>query len=313
MSRLSVISGNSIILKDNVLYSPVTFANEKEFELLVVDHINDIFGEGTKYYPKRTIKSLANNRSIPDGFVIDAKNKKWYILEFKLLCNDAIDRIPRQIKNYQNAVKHLETIKNIYVSINEISENVSDFILTSQPEIVIIINSLDGEMGDQFEESINEDIPIIVFKTYSDNRTGSKKVLLHLFNPLPKRAIGTKTTKDAEDILQMADKNGVGKDFRKIHETAIELGIRVQPKKYSIMYTPPKNGTFMLFTVWANDSSHKLKMWSLADRFTEYIPVNRKEVIAALGQDIHGETITGNEVNDYIKGLKKLLKSGFKE
>jgi hypothetical protein len=310
---MGIVSGNSIIVSDNAVYSSVTFKDEvKEFEPLVVDHIIEIFGESAVYYPKRTIKSLANNRSIPDGFVIDIRNKKWYILELKLLCNDAIERIPGQIKNYEIAVKNPDTKQNIFESIDKRSDVLYDIIYHSKPEIVIIIDSLDGEMGKQFVERVNEDINIIEFKTYSNNLSADKPVFLHMFNPLPKPNIGSKTAKNVEEILKIADANGVGIEFRRIHKTAIELGLALRPYRWSIMYSPPSHKTIMLFTIWANDKSHKLKMWSLADRYTKFVPVSREEVISALGQDIHGEVISTKEVNDYIIGLKKLLKDGFR-
>ena len=68
----------------------------------MIEHIEDIFGERCKYFPKQKLKTLADNRSIPDGFVIDFKNKKWYILELKLLCDDAIRRIRDQLGDYKN-------------------------------------------------------------------------------------------------------------------------------------------------------------------------------------------------------------------
>lgn len=177
----------NIILKDNVRYHLWTPTNEvQQFEPLVIEHIRDIFGEGAKYYSKRTIKTLANNRSIPDGFVIDENNNKWYILELKLLCDDAINRISRQIVNYKNAV-NLSTKKEIYEAINEPSQELYNIIYNTTPEIVIIIDSLDDEKGQQFEEQVlgtDRNINIIEFKTYARDYVETDKIHLHLFRPL---------------------------------------------------------------------------------------------------------------------------------
>ena len=187
----------NIILMDKVVYNVVTFNNEvQEFEPLVIEHIKDIFGETAKYYSKKTIKTLANNRSIPDGFVIDIMNKKWYILELKLLCDDAINRISRQIVNYKNAVNILRTKKEIYDAINEPSQELYSVIYDTTPEIVIIIDSLEGERGQQFEEQVigtDSTINIVEFKTYARAFVDPTKIHLHLFNPIIKKDYQTIT------------------------------------------------------------------------------------------------------------------------
>jgi hypothetical protein len=181
-------SSDDIILMDNIVYSIVQMKDEvKQFEPIVVEHIKDIFGENAAYFSKKTIKTLANNRSIPDGFVIDSKNSKWYILELKLLCDDAIKRISRQIVTYKNAINNLNTRKEIYEAIDEPSTELYHTIFNISPEIVIIINSLNGEMGKQFEEQVfgtDRNIEIIEFKTFSRDFVDSDKVHLHFFKPL---------------------------------------------------------------------------------------------------------------------------------
>ena len=83
-----------IILINGIKYRLCKLNDEvREFEPLIIKHIKDVFGDGCEYFPKQKVVTLANNRSIPDGFVVDFKNRKWYIVELKLLCDDAIRRI----------------------------------------------------------------------------------------------------------------------------------------------------------------------------------------------------------------------------
>lgn len=198
-----------IILMDNVVYNIVNFDNEvQEFEPLVIEHIKDIFGKDAKFYLKRAIKTLANNRSIPDGFVIDVKNNKWYILELKLLCDDAINRISRQIVNYKNAVSNLRTKKEIYEAIDEPSQELYNIIYNTSPEIVIIIDSLYGEKGQQFEEQVlgtDRTINIIEFKTYAREHVEPDKVHIHLFRPLVSVKSEIKVRIEETKIVQEPD------------------------------------------------------------------------------------------------------------
>lgn len=177
-----------ILLMDEVKYKIWTPKKEvEEFEPIVLNHIEDIFGEKCKYFSKKKIKTLANKRSIPDGFVVDFKNKRWYILELKLLCEDAIRRIGNQIIDYKNAVKRIQTRKEIYDAIGD--NSVYKVIFDKNPEIVVIVNSLDGEKGQQFIEKVkgaDRNAKIIEFKTYAREHVDPSKVHVHLFEPLYK-------------------------------------------------------------------------------------------------------------------------------
>lgn len=179
-----------IILKDGVKYHPWEPKDEvREFEPMIIHHIKDIFGDGSEYFKKQTLTTLSNIRSIPDGFVVDFKNKKWYMVELKLLYDDAVRRISGQIVDYKNAAENLETRRNIYKSIKKINDDkiLDELINDEKPEIIVIINSLDGEMGKQFIEKVkgtDKIIKIIEFKTFAREFAEPKKVHIHLFESM---------------------------------------------------------------------------------------------------------------------------------
>lgn len=191
-----------ILLKDGVRYRLWTPENEpNDFESMIKYHIKDIFGDNCEYFPKRKLKTLAGNRAIPDGFVIDFENQKWYIVELKLLCDDAIRRIAGQIVQYKNAVGNPRTIRDIYKSIKSIRDDgfLDDLINDMKPEIVVIIDSLDGKLGEQFKEQVegtDRGIRIIEFKTFAREHVDPKMVHIHLFEP-----ISNKTTIKRESYL----------------------------------------------------------------------------------------------------------------
>ncbi|ODS35104.1 MAG: hypothetical protein A7316_04430 [Candidatus Altiarchaeales archaeon WOR_SM1_86-2] len=179
-----------ILIKDGVKYRLWTPENEPdEFEPMVKYHVKDIFGKGCEYFPKQKLKTLADNRSIPDGFVIDFENQKWYIVENKLLCDDAIRRISSQIVRYKNAIRNpqtrLQIFNSIYSEVNkpEMHQFLYDLIINRNPEIVILINSIDGELGEQFEDDVggtDKNVKIVVFKTFARDFVDPRKSHLHL-------------------------------------------------------------------------------------------------------------------------------------
>lgn len=179
-----------ILLKDGVEYKLWTPENEpNDFEPMIKYHIKDIFGNGCEYFSKQKLKTLAGNRSIPDGFVIDFENKKWYIVELKLLCDDAVKRISGQIVQYKNAIRNPRARRDIYKSIKSIKDAsfLDDLINDEEPEIVIIIDSLDGKLGEQFREQVegtDRDVKILVFKTFAREHVNHKMVHVHLFEPV---------------------------------------------------------------------------------------------------------------------------------
>jgi len=179
-----------ILLKDGVKYKLWTPRDEvKDFEPMVICHVKDIFGDGCEYFRKRALKSLANNRSIPDGFVIDFGNENWFIVELKLLGDDAIKRISDQIVSYKSALDNSSTRRKIYKSVKSIKDVpfLDDLINETPPEITIIIDNLEGAKGDQFIEKVKKtdpNIQIIEFQTFARVGCDPKKVHIHLFEPL---------------------------------------------------------------------------------------------------------------------------------
>ena len=204
---------DKIVIIDGVKYYCLNFNDEvHEFEPMVIEHTKDIFGENCEFFSKRKIKSLADNSSIPDGFVIDFKNDKWYILENKLLRDDAIKRISDQINSYIVAIENHETKMQLFEYINESSHSkyhsyLYSLIFKKNPEFVIVIDNLDGIKGKQFKEKVKPyekyyNLKVIEFKTYVREFVDPLKVHLHLFTPIVKKDYLTITPISDEKVLQ---------------------------------------------------------------------------------------------------------------
>lgn len=110
-----------------------------------------------------------------------------------------------------------------------------------------------------------------------------------------------------EQVCQLADTEGIGKQFRKILQAATSHGLYPRPWKLSIMYTPPTNRTRMLFTVWATKKSPgSLLSYVGPAAFAEFYPVTHEEVESLLGPDGWRES-TAAEVDEFIAGLDRLF------
>lgn len=180
-----------IILKDGVRYNPWKPKHEvKEFEPMVKHHVKDIFGENCLWFNKTKIPTIPKVNRIPDGFVVDFTNKRWYIVELKILCDDAIRRIGDQITDDEEIPDNINALRKIALSIKkEIVDNtykgsVSDIILTKKPEIIVVIDELNEILGEQFKKRAKKADKIIVFKTFVRDYVTPTKVHIHLFEPL---------------------------------------------------------------------------------------------------------------------------------
>ncbi|MBE0411713.1 MAG: hypothetical protein IBX69_18455, partial [Anaerolineales bacterium] len=114
-------------------------------------------------------------------------------------------------------------------------------------------------------------------------------------------------TADVEKVCALADKNGVGQEFRYILAEARKLGLHFRPYVRSIMYTHPNQKTRMLFTVWAHQKS--LTAYIGYEAFVEYYPVSEQQVAEALGP-AGNRKIDMEQAKKLMSGLERLLSYG---
>jgi len=97
----------------------------------------------------------------------------------------------------------------------------------------------------------------------------------------------SQTTGDSDDLQRLfaiADKNGIGQAFRKVHEAAIRNGLFPRTYKWSIMYTPPQNKTRCCVVAWVKPKSGRLVAYPVAETIAEFFPIGEAEAIQILGQ-----------------------------
>jgi hypothetical protein len=73
------------------------FSSEMELEQVVVEHAEYIFGPDSVYLPKALVRSAAGAGSVPDGFVIDLADRRWFIVEAELAAHGVWSHIAPQV------------------------------------------------------------------------------------------------------------------------------------------------------------------------------------------------------------------------
>jgi hypothetical protein len=193
-----------MLLIDGVKHEEWTPPSEDEFERVVKEHTQDIFGEQSIYLDrKQKLRSLSGIGSIPDGYaIILGDSPHWHIVEVELSSHPLHDHIISQVGRFISGISNPNIQRGI---VNAIDEDIAkdDFIklrlrkaiepaeiyrfltdLISKPPILTIIIEKDTE---ELREALNTlrypQIKVVEFQTFTRERVGLE-VHAHLFKPL---------------------------------------------------------------------------------------------------------------------------------
>ena len=118
-------------------------------------------------------------------------------------------------------------------------------------------------------------------------------------------------TKDAPTIEQackIADREGIGNEFRSFLEIAKQHNLHTRPYKNSIMYAPPSKRTRMLFTVWNKTSSGLLKLYVSPNAIAEFYPILEEDAKNQLGEDGYRK-LNPSETKKLAESIQGLFQS----
>jgi len=198
-----------MLLIEGVKYELWTPPNEDEFEQVVKEHAQDIFGEQSIYLDrKQKLKSLSGIGSIPDGYVIVfGDSPHWHIVEVELSSHPLYDHIVSQLGRFIGGISNPNIQRGI---VNAIDEEISrdDFLklrlrkaiepteihrfltelVSKQPMITIIIEKEIEELGEALSTLRYPQIKVVEFQTFTREGVGLA-VHAHLFEPLYKPVI----------------------------------------------------------------------------------------------------------------------------
>jgi hypothetical protein len=211
----------SILLIDGVRYEKWRPTNEDEFERMVKEHAEDIFGEQSIYLDiKHKLKSKSGIGSIPDGYVIVFGDQtQWHIVEVELSTHPLYEHIVPQISKFINGIRNPSTQKDVVdalyreidsdefrrlqlkkaIGTTETYKFLSD--LTSKPPVVtIIIEKRTEQLDDAISALAHSQIKVVEFQTFTREGIGLG-VHAHLFAPLFKPPSEMPITEEAPKIL----------------------------------------------------------------------------------------------------------------
>lgn len=177
---------------------------EEEFEQIVKEHAQDIFGEQSLYLDmKQKLKSDLGTSSVPDGFVIFfGDSRHWRIVEVELSWHQLHDHIVSQVGRFISGIENLNTqIKIVDAVDNKLAKDdlrrlrlkkaiepveVYKFLLNliSKPPILTVIIEKETPGLKEALRILNyPQIQVVEFRTFTKEGAGLS-VHAHLFEPL---------------------------------------------------------------------------------------------------------------------------------
>lgn len=193
-----------MLLVDGVKYELWTPPTEDEFERVVKEHTQEIFGEQSIYLDrKQKLKSLSGIGSIPDGYaIVFGDSPRWHIVEVELSSHPLHDHIIAQVGRFISGISNPNIQRGI---VNAIDEEIArdDFLrlklrkaiepieiyrflsdlISKQPILTIIIDKDTEELREALNTLRYPQIKVVEFQTFRRERVGLA-VHAHSFEPL---------------------------------------------------------------------------------------------------------------------------------
>lgn len=195
-----------MLLIDGVKYQLWAPTSEDEFERVVKEHSQDIFGEQSLYFDmQHMLKSVLGVGSIPDAFVIVlGSSPHWHIVEIELSSHPIHEHVISQVSKFMDGIENSDTKYGIIDAIwNEINENellkyklrktigpvdshkfLSD-IISKLPELTVIIEKEPLGLKNALSKFGYLQSKVVEFQTFTREEVGLT-VHAHLFEPLYK-------------------------------------------------------------------------------------------------------------------------------
>lgn len=205
-----------MLLIDGVKYEEWVPQTEDEFERIVKEHTQEIFGEQSIYLDrKQKLKSLSGIGSIPDGYaLILGDMPHWHIVEVELSSHPLDQHIVSQVSRFITGIKNPNTQREIavamyamYTEYTEITrdgflrellqlkvkqtiraEEIYKFladIISKPPVLTIIIEKDTQVLRETISTLAHPQIKVVEFQTFTRVGAGLA-VHAHLFEPLYK-------------------------------------------------------------------------------------------------------------------------------
>lgn len=217
-----------VILTNTGKYSLYEYQDEKELDDMIAEHSSKIFGNDSQYFNiKRKIRSKTGLGTIPDGYVIDFKKRKLYVIEVELIRHNLCRHILPQIATFTMALENKDSIEMLVeMFMNELHEDKklkrNDIeLIVKNRGIVIIIDDI-GDPNKQTNQlmevvdylSKQTEVKTIPFQTYTKG-TGLSDDHIHSFRSFSKDELEKESKKwtfkwktvPLEELLRDSEEN----------------------------------------------------------------------------------------------------------
>jgi predicted transport protein len=262
-------------------FTEFPFQNEEEFERLVVENAEMLFGERSFYMDlKSRVEGRALGAAVPDGLLIDFRdpeNPEFYLVEVELAQHDFYKHIFPQVTKFfaffKNPKSRAELVEKTFTVINsdphmrakfnhmiggkEIYKSLKDIVENSQ-NILIIIDDEKPEFGEVMEtytETWDKMVKVMIIKRYHAN--GS---IILAVSPDFEKLLEQPIEEDEEEVGEESDRyteeyhlGGVAPNIVKAYErikqeiSHIDPEIRINPQKYYISLRKERNFAYIRF------------------------------------------------------------------
>jgi len=197
-----------MLLIDGVRYDLWTPPSEDEFERVVEEHAQDIFGEQSIYLDIRhKLKSKSGIVSIPDGYVIIlGQQPSWHIVEVELSSHPLYEHIVPQVSRFISGIKNPATQKDMVSALYQEIDS-DEFLrlhlrkaigatetykflaeLVSQsPVVTIVIEKHTEQLDEAIGALAHPQIKTVELQTFGREGVGPA-VHAHLFKPVYEEA-----------------------------------------------------------------------------------------------------------------------------
>ena len=268
----------SVLYYNGKRFTELPFQTEDEFERLIMENSNMLFGEKSLYINlKSRVEGRALRAAIPDGILIDFRdpeNPEFYLVEIELAQHDFYTHIFPQVTKFfaffKNERGRTELVEKMFTVINsdqnmrerfnqlvggkEIYKTLKDIVENSQ-NILIIIDELKPEFDEVMEtytDTWDKMVRIMVIKRYHND--GS--IILYVSPDFEEQGLEEPPGEEDEDYNRYTEEyhlEGVSPiiadAYQRIKQEISRLDpeIKVNPQKYYISLREKKNFAYIKF------------------------------------------------------------------
>jgi len=316
------------LLKDGIKYFEYDFKSENDFEISVFKEYQHFFGIESILLSKQKIRTINNIGGIPDGFIINPKLGKWYVLEIELSQHDLYNHIVPQITKFAHAINSIDTKKKLADAFEKeikedpykyaifLSQGKTDIfkeitkIIEKKPELIIIIEKEHKDISPVMNYLPFNPIVRIVRKFVRENSNLSD--CIYLFEPILENRNKDIIIIDPPIPSHKKDNNPVINientgSFEIVEKIIMQYDNVIKTaQKSMISYSIDTKSNGKNF-VWIQPSKNSLLLY-----FTNGVYNNKLNKIKVNNRGYTTIRFNNNEIINYIDYIKELIDTAFK-